>query len=47
MDNILDGRQISAEINEETKQRVSALQQKGVQPRLVFVRVGEDPASRV
>jgi methylenetetrahydrofolate dehydrogenase (NADP+) / methenyltetrahydrofolate cyclohydrolase len=47
VDNILDGRQISAEINEETKQRVSALQQKGVQPRLVFVRVGEDPASRV
>ena len=47
MDNILDGRQISAAINEETKQRVSKLQEKGVQPRLVFVRVGEDPASRV
>jgi len=47
VDNLLDGRQISAEINEQTKQRVSELQEKGVQPRLVFVRVGEDPASRV
>lgn len=47
MDNLLDGRQISAEINEETKRAVSSLQEKGIQPRLVFVRVGEDPASRV
>jgi methylenetetrahydrofolate dehydrogenase (NADP+) / methenyltetrahydrofolate cyclohydrolase len=47
VDNLLDGRQISAEINGETKQKVSELQEKGIQPRLVFVRVGEDPASRV
>ncbi len=47
MDNLLDGRRISAEINEETKQHVSDLKSRGTTPRLVFVRVGEDPASRV
>ena len=47
MDNLLDGRTISAEINEETKQQVSDLTSRGITPRLVFVRVGEDPASRV
>ena len=47
MDNLLDGRQISAEFNAETARRVSRLQQNGVRPKLLFVRVGEDPASRV
>ena len=47
VDNLLDGRKISAEINEETAQRVSLLTTRGISPRLVFVRVGEDPASRV
>lgn len=47
MENLLDGRKISAEINEETKQLVSSLNAQRIKPRLVFVRVGEDPASRV
>jgi len=44
---LIDGRAIAAEIHQETGRRVTALKARGVQPRLVFVRVGEDPASRV
>lgn len=47
MNNLLDGRQISAEFNAETARQVSRLQQNGVRPKLLFVRVGEDPASQV
>lgn len=47
MDNLLDGRRISAEFNAETARQVSRLQQHGVRPKLLFVRVGEDPASQV
>lgn len=46
-DNIIDGRAISAQILGELRQRVSALKDRGVQPGLAFVRVGEDPASKV
>ena len=45
--NLIDGRAIAEEIHQETARRVAALKARGVQPRLVFVRVGEDPASRV
>ncbi len=47
MDNLLNGRQISAEFNAETARQVSRLQQHGIRPKLLFVRVGEDPASQV
>ncbi|HCQ83901.1 MAG TPA: bifunctional 5,10-methylene-tetrahydrofolate dehydrogenase/5,10-methylene-tetrahydrofolate cyclohydrolase, partial [Verrucomicrobiales bacterium] len=47
MENLIDGRRIAAEIHAETQQRVQRLQEKGIQPGLVFIRVGEDPASRV
>ena len=47
MDNLIDGRAIAEQIHSETKSRVKALAARGVQPRLVFIRVGEDPASRV
>lgn len=47
MNNLIDGRAIAAQLHAETAQRVAALKAKGVQPGLVFVRVGEDPASRV
>jgi methylenetetrahydrofolate dehydrogenase (NADP+)/methenyltetrahydrofolate cyclohydrolase len=47
MQNLIDGRAISGQIHAETAQRVAALRQRGVQPGLVFVRVGEDPASQV
>jgi methylenetetrahydrofolate dehydrogenase (NADP+)/methenyltetrahydrofolate cyclohydrolase len=45
--NLIDGRAISAQILSELSGRVSALKARGVQPGLAFVRVGEDPASKV
>jgi methylenetetrahydrofolate dehydrogenase (NADP+)/methenyltetrahydrofolate cyclohydrolase len=45
--NLIDGRAISAQILSELSARVSALKARGVQPGLAFVRVGEDPASKV
>jgi len=45
--NLIDGRAISAQIVGELSARVSALKSRGVQPGLAFVRVGEDPASKV
>jgi methylenetetrahydrofolate dehydrogenase (NADP+)/methenyltetrahydrofolate cyclohydrolase len=45
--NLIDGRAIARQIQEELRQRVAALAQKAIQPGLAFVRVGEDPASRV
>ncbi len=45
--NLIDGRAIAEQLHVETTQRVAALQSRGIQPGLVFVRVGEDPASRV
>ena len=45
--NLIDGRAIAEQIHAETAARVAALQGRGVQPGLVFVRVGEDPASKV
>jgi methylenetetrahydrofolate dehydrogenase (NADP+)/methenyltetrahydrofolate cyclohydrolase len=45
--NLIDGRAIAEQLHAETAQRVEALKARGIQPGLVFVRVGEDPASRV
>lgn len=45
--NLIDGRAISAQLLNETAARVTALKARGVQPGLAFVRVGEDPASKV
>src|SRR6185503_4979793 len=45
--NLIDGRAIAEQMHAETAQRVAALKTKGIQPGLVFVRVGEDPASKV
>jgi len=45
--NLIDGRAVSAQILGELSARVSALKSRGVQPGLAFVRVGEDPASKV
>ena len=47
MDNLIDGRAIAEQLHEETLQRVAALKARGIEPKLVFVRVGEDPASKV
>ena len=45
--NVVDGRAISAQIQQELTARVAALKRCGVIPGLAFVRVGEDPASKV
>ncbi len=42
---IIDGRKIAGEIQEELKRRVSKLKEKGITPGLAAVLVGEDPAS--
>jgi methylenetetrahydrofolate dehydrogenase (NADP+)/methenyltetrahydrofolate cyclohydrolase len=46
-DNVIDGRAIAAQILRELSARVAELKQRGVTPGLAFVRVGEDPASKV
>jgi len=46
-DNLIDGRAIAEVIHRETAARVTALKARGQAPGLVFVRVGEDPASQV
>ena len=46
-DNLIDGRAIALEVHAETESRVAALKEAGVEPSLLFIRVGEDPASRV
>jgi methylenetetrahydrofolate dehydrogenase (NADP+)/methenyltetrahydrofolate cyclohydrolase len=45
--NLIDGRAIAAQLLAETAQRVAALKARGIRPGLAFVRVGEDPASKV
>ena len=45
--NLIDGRAIAEEIHAETAARVASLKARGIQPGLAFVRVGEDPASKV
>ena len=46
-DNLIDGRAIAQEVHAETESRVATLKSDGVEPGLVFVRVGEDSASKV
>lgn len=44
--NLIDGRAAAEQFHAETGARVADLAGRGIQPGLVFVRVGEDPASR-
>ncbi len=44
---LIDGRAIAANLQGEIATRLERLKSRGVQPGLAFVRVGEDPASRV
>ncbi len=44
---LIDGRAIAAQLEDELAWRIAALKTRGVQPGLAFVRVGEDEASRV
>ncbi len=43
---IIDGKQVAQDIRLEIKQEVDELKQKGLQPGLAVVLVGEDPASQ-
>lgn len=45
--NLIDGRAIAEQVHAETAERVARLSARGIQPGLLFVRVGEDPASKV
>jgi methylenetetrahydrofolate dehydrogenase (NADP+)/methenyltetrahydrofolate cyclohydrolase len=45
--NVVDGRAIAAQIQRELSARVAELKRRGVVAGLAFVRVGEDPASKV
>jgi methylenetetrahydrofolate dehydrogenase (NADP+)/methenyltetrahydrofolate cyclohydrolase len=47
VNNLIDGRAIAAQIRQELVVRVAGLKARGVVPGLAFVRVGEDPASKV
>jgi methylenetetrahydrofolate dehydrogenase (NADP+)/methenyltetrahydrofolate cyclohydrolase len=47
MAKIIDGKAIAAEIREELRAEVAALNAQGAQPGLAVVLVGEDPASQV
>jgi methylenetetrahydrofolate dehydrogenase (NADP+)/methenyltetrahydrofolate cyclohydrolase len=44
---IIDGRAIAAKVQGALSQVINQLKEKGVQPGLAFVRVGEDAASKV
>lgn len=46
-DNVIDGRAIAARVLGELAERTAELKRRGVQPGLAFVRVGDDPASKV
>lgn len=43
---VIDGRAIAARVHAELEPRISALRARGVVPAVVFVRVGDDPASK-
>ena len=47
MNNLIDGRAIATQIQSELAARVTELKRRGTNPGLAFVRVGEDPASKV
>ncbi len=46
-ENVIDGRAIAAKVLGSLPQFIADLKQRGITPGLAFVRVGEDPASKV
>ena len=44
---LIDGRAIAGQIQEELQVRIRRLKSSGTNPGLAFVRVGDDPASKV
>ena len=47
MAEIIDGKLISSKIKEQVKQEVEELKNKGINPALAVILVGQDPASMV
>jgi len=45
--NLIDGRAIARQVFQELAGRIASLKRRGCQPGLAFVRIGEDPASKV
>src|SRR4051794_13899941 len=45
--NLIDGRAIAGQLLRELAGRIDHLKARGIQPGLAFVRVGDDPASKV
>ncbi len=45
--NLIDGRAIARQLQDESAERIRSLKARGILPGLAFVRVGEDPASKV
>ena len=43
---LIDGRKIAEQIHGETAQKVQQLKARGIEPCIVFMRIGDDPASR-
>ncbi|MBR1674913.1 MAG: bifunctional methylenetetrahydrofolate dehydrogenase/methenyltetrahydrofolate cyclohydrolase FolD [Eubacterium sp.] len=47
MAELIDGKKISKDIKDETKEKVAALKEKGIETSLAVILVGNDPASSV
>ena len=47
MAELIDGQKISKDIKDETKEKVAALKEKGIETSLAVILVGNDPASSV
>ena len=47
MAKLLKGKEVSDRIKDELKEEVKALKEKGIEPGLAVILVGEDPASKV
>ncbi len=47
MGQIIDGKTLAAEIDKQTMTEVQKLKNQGVEPHLVVVLVGENPASQI
>jgi methylenetetrahydrofolate dehydrogenase (NADP+)/methenyltetrahydrofolate cyclohydrolase len=43
---LIDGKAIAEQVHQQTQSEVASLKKNGVEPQIVFLRVGEDPASR-
>ncbi len=45
--NLLDGKNLAAQVNRETAERISTLVSRGIRPGLAMILVGTDPASQI